>query len=93
MFVPLPDLHSLGNASGAKTTQTMRANKQRYQRVLFILCEFLPLDQVKTTHHAASGIQLAVRYAAEISAAASVVLGTVSHGPKRVQQDLQTVEG
>lgn len=46
-----------------------------------------------TTHHTSSGVELPVRNAAEVAAAAPVVLGAVSDGPKRVQQNLQRVEG
>lgn len=44
-------------------------------------------------HHASGGVQLSVRYAAEVAAAASVVFGAVSDGPKRVQENLQRVKG
>lgn len=45
------------------------------------------------THHTSSGVELPVRNAAEVAAAAPVVLGAVSDGPERVQQNLQRVEG
>ena len=41
------------------------------------------------THHTSSGVQLSVRYAAEVAAAASVVFGAVSDGSERVQENLQ----
>lgn len=45
------------------------------------------------THHTSSGVQLPVGNAAEVAAAAPVVLGAVSDGPERVQQNLQRVKG
>lgn len=45
------------------------------------------------THHASGGVQLSVRNAAEVAAAASVVFGAVPDGPERVQEDLQRFEG
>lgn len=47
----------------------------------------------KVTHHASCGVQLSVRYAAEVAAAAPVVFGAVSDGPERVQENLQRVKG
>lgn len=44
-------------------------------------------------HHASGGVQLSVRYATEVAAAASVVFGAVSDGPKGVKEDLQRVKG
>lgn len=45
------------------------------------------------THHTSSGVELPVRDAAEVAAAAPVVLGAVSDGPEGVEQNLQRVEG
>lgn len=45
------------------------------------------------THHTARRVQLAVRDAAEVLAAASVVSGAVTDGAKGVKEDLQAVEG
>lgn len=45
------------------------------------------------THHASSGVQLSVGYAAEVAATASVVFCAVSDGPKGVQENLQRIEG
>lgn len=45
------------------------------------------------THHTARRVQLAVRDAAEILAAAPVVPGAVTDGAKGVEKDLQAVEG
>jgi len=45
------------------------------------------------THHTSGGIKLSIRYAAEVAAAASVVLGAVSDRSKRVQENLQGVKG
>lgn len=45
------------------------------------------------THHTARRVQLAVRDAAEILAAAPVVPGAVTDGAKGVKKDLQAVEG
>lgn len=45
------------------------------------------------THHTSGGVQLSVRYAAEVAAAAAVVFGAVSDWPKGVQEHLQRVKG
>lgn len=45
------------------------------------------------THHTSSGVQLSVRYAAEVAATASVVFCAVSDGPEGVQQNLQRIKG
>lgn len=45
------------------------------------------------THYASCGVQLSVRYAAEVATAASVVFGAVPDGSKRVQENLQRVKG
>lgn len=52
----------------------------------------LYIDRTRT-HHTSSGVELPVRNAAEVAAAAPVVLGAVSDGSERVQQNLQGVKG
>lgn len=47
----------------------------------------------RTTHHTAAGVQLPVRYAAEVAAAAPVVFRAVSDRPEGVQENLQRIKG
>lgn len=45
------------------------------------------------TYHTASGVQLAIRDAAEILTATPIVLAAVPHWPKGIQEDLQAIKG
>lgn len=67
-------------------------------RILFLASSSLLtareiLRSLGVTHHTARGVQLAVRDAAEVLAAAPIVSGAVTNRAKGVKKDLQAVEG